>query len=94
MHDWINILPLVKATLAAVTITIRIVLALLATRHRAATRAVHPLNPVDQPTPDAGAATAFRLNRISRGVDVALQLGQIVSAALTALEWLHRAGLL
>jgi hypothetical protein len=31
---------------------------------------------------------------MSRSIDVALQLGQIVSAARAVLEWLHHAGLL
>jgi hypothetical protein len=89
MHDWIDFLLLGKAALAAVTIIARIAMALLAARHRAESRANQP--PRDQAAP---VTPALGSDGMSRGIDVALQLGQVGIAALTVLEWLHRAGLL
>lgn len=92
MHHWINFLLFVKAALAAATIIVRIVLAFLAARHRAASRAEQSPHAAEQAAPDT--APGLGSNGISRSIDVALQLAQIVSAALTVLEWLHHAGLL
>jgi hypothetical protein len=90
MHDWIDFLLLGKAALAADTIIARIALALLAARRRAASRAHQPsrLQAAHANAPALGS------DRMSRSIDLALQLGQIGIAALTVLESLHHAGLL
>jgi hypothetical protein len=88
----IDFLLLCKAVLAAVAIIARIALALLVAHHRAATSAIHPPHTAERAASDT--APALRSDVISRSIGVALQLGQIVSAALTVLEWLHHAGLL
>jgi hypothetical protein len=92
MHDWSHFLPLINATLAAITITARIILALLAARHRRTTRAYHRPRTAEQAAPDT--APILSSDAMSRSISVASQLGQNLSVALTMLEWLHHSGLL